>query len=104
MALVILRSRVRRFRLLRHVSSGFTRPGMTWSEPVMGDGEDAARHPEIVAAPDGARLDRALDLVEAGLDGLGFREQLLGPVLVLGFPQVTLTPNSGTGWFFTYAA
>ena len=37
----------------------------------MGDGDDAARHREVLAAPDGQRLDAALDLVEAGRQHAG---------------------------------
>ena len=39
---------------------------------VAGDGSDAAGHREVLRPVDGPGLDRALDLVEALLDGLGF--------------------------------
>ena len=56
----------------------------------MGDGDDAARHPEILAPPDRAGLDAALDLVKAGLDDFGLGEQLFRPALVVGFRELGL--------------
>ena len=56
----------------------------------MADGDDAARHREVLAAEHGAGLDAALDLVEAGLDGLGFRDQLGGPLFVVELGELRL--------------
>ena len=56
----------------------------------MGDGDDATHHPEILAPPGRTVLDAALDLVEAGLDGLGFGEQLFRPAVVVGLREFGL--------------
>ena len=77
------------FRPLRHVLR-LDQPGDDLEGAVLGDGDDAARHGEVLAPPDGARLDGALDLVEAGLDGLGFGQCLLGPLVVVEFCELGL--------------
>ena len=69
-------------RLLRHVL-GPDQPVDDLERAVAGDGGDAAGDPEVLALVDGAGLDAALDLVEAGLDGFGLADQLLGPVIVV---------------------
>ena len=69
-------------RLLRHVL-GPDQPVDDLERAVARDGGDAAGDPEILALVDGAGLDAALDLVEAGLDGFGLADQLLGPVIVV---------------------
>ena len=69
-------------RLLRHVL-GPDQPVDDLERAVARDGGDAAGDPEILALVDGPGLDAALDLVEAGLDGFGLADQLLGPVIVV---------------------
>ena len=71
-----------RCRLLRHVL-GPDQPVDDLERAVARDGGDAAGDPEILALVDGAGLDAALDLVEAGLDGFGLADQLFGPVIVV---------------------
>ena len=65
------------------MSSGLTSPAMTWSDPSWAM---VTMQPAIAKSsrpPDGPRLDGALDLVEARLDGLGFGQRLLGPRVVV---------------------
>ena len=50
---------------------------------VVADGGDAPGDGDILAPVDRAGLDRGLDLVEPRLVGLGFLDQLFGPVLVV---------------------
>ena len=77
-----LRSRVAGFRRLRHVL-GLDQPGDDLKRAVIADGDDAPGHREVLAAPHCARLDGALDLVEAGLDTFGLGQRLLGPLVVV---------------------
>ena len=56
----------------------------------MADGDDAAGHGEVLAAEDSAGLDAALDLVEAGLDGLGFGDGFLGPFVIVELGEFAL--------------
>ena len=50
---------------------------------VLGNGGDAAGDREVFFPVNGAGLDRALDLIEALLDGFGLADQLFGPVIVV---------------------
>ena len=76
-------------RLLRHVL-GPDQPVDDLERAVARDGGDAAGDPEILALVDGPGLDAALDLVEAGLDGFGLADQLLGPVIVVELSEDAL--------------
>ena len=69
-------------RRLRNVL-GLHQPGDDLERAVIADGDDAARHGEVLAPPHGPRLDGALDLVEAGLDAPGLLEQSFGPLIVV---------------------
>ena len=50
---------------------------------VVADGGDAPGDSDILAPVDRASLDHGLDLVEPGLVGLGFLDQILGPAVVI---------------------
>ena len=76
-------------RPLRHVL-GLDQPGDDLEGAVLADGDDAARHREVLAAPNGLRLDGALDRVEAGLDELGFGQCLLDPLVVVELGELGL--------------
>ena len=72
------------------MSSGFHQALDELHRAVLADGDDAPRHGEIFAAEDSTRLDGALDLVEAGLDGLGFGQQLFRPPIVVDLGEFGL--------------
>ena len=57
---------------------------------VLADGRDETLHPQILAAEYLARVDGAADLVEPGLDGLGFRVKFLGPLVVIHLREFSL--------------
>ena len=65
MAIAGVRAGLAGLRRLRHVL-GLHQPGDDLERAVMGDGDDAACHREVLAAEHHAGLDAALDLVEPG--------------------------------------
>ena len=82
MAVAGLRCRIAGLGRLRHVI-GLHQPLDRLEIAVAADRDDAAGHGDFLAAEDRARLDGALDLVEAGLDAPGLLEQSLGPLVVV---------------------
>ena len=84
-----LRTGVAELRVLRHVLR-LHQALDDLERAVMGDGDDAAGDGEILSPPHRPRLDGALDLVEAGLDGFRFRHRLLGPLVVVEFRKLGL--------------
>ena len=84
-----LRAGVVGLRLLRHVLR-LDQAVTTWSVPSWATVTRQPAIPEILAPVYGAGLDAALDLVEAGLDGLGFGEQFFRPAVVVGLGEFGL--------------
>ena len=65
------------------MSSGLTKALDQLEFAIVADGGDAPGDGDILAPVDRAGLDRGFDLVEPGLVGIGFFDQLFGPVLVV---------------------
>ena len=58
---------------------------------VPADGGDASGDREILMPERGPRFDRGLDLLEPGLDGVGFGHEFLGPRVVVHLGELVVT-------------
>ena len=65
------------------MSSGLTRPWISFELTAIADGSDAPGDCKVFATVERAGLDHGFDLVEPRLVGLAFRGQLFGPVILV---------------------
>ena len=90
-AVIILPCRIRIAGLLRRHVLGPDQALDDLQLAVPADGGDASGDCEILVPERGPRFDRGLDLLEPGLDGVGFGHEFLGPRVVVHVGELVVT-------------